>query len=154
MRCFYLISGLKTNIGKCNLYGVGIDSQDLNALVAILKCRSGNFPFNYLGLKVGANMNRVNNWNSVIEVFKSCLSVWKAQTLSIGGRTTLIKSEIDSLPNYFFSLYKAPAQVLETLEAICRKFFWAERKIKPNLIGLLGTGLGHLKRSGVLALAI
>ncbi|MFS7918324.1 hypothetical protein Hanom_Chr03g00199661 [Helianthus anomalus] len=67
---------------------------------------------------VGANMNHINNWLPVNEVFQSRLAVWKSRFLSIGGRVTLIKSILESLPLYYFSIYKAPKKVIVDLENI------------------------------------
>ncbi|XP_022020058.1 uncharacterized protein LOC110920132 [Helianthus annuus] len=101
-----------------------------------LSYKQGTFPFKNLGLLVGANMNRVRDWNSVIEIFKNCLSLWKAKMLSYGGRITLITSVVNSLPTYYFSLYKAPIQVLDSLDKIRRVFFWggSEEKAKMNWV--------------------
>ncbi|KAJ0491418.1 putative reverse transcriptase zinc-binding domain-containing protein [Helianthus annuus] len=102
-------------------------------MMEVLGCRRGAFPFVYLGIKVGANMSRVSNWNPVIEVIKNRLVSWKAKTLSMGGRLILIKSVLENLPIYYFSLYKAPKAVIDSIEAIMRRFLWAgpsdDRKI-------------------------
>ena len=87
-------------------------------------CKVGSLLFVYLGIKVGANMNRVRNWDPVVEVFRKRLSKWKAYVLSIGGRVTLIKLVLQSLPNYYFSLYKAPKKVIMILEGMIKKFLW------------------------------
>ena len=36
----------------------------------------------------------------------------------------LIKSVLDSLPTYYFSLFKAPGKVVNNLEALMRRFLW------------------------------
>ncbi|KAJ0519996.1 putative RNA-directed DNA polymerase [Helianthus annuus] len=134
LRCFYLTSGLKVNLAKCSLYGVGVNGQEISSMASTLFCRAGEFPFRYLGLLVGANMNLVKNWEPVLKLFKNRLSIWKAKKLSFGGRITLIKSVLSALPTYFFSLYKAPLQVLNQLERFRRVFFWggSEEKAKLN----------------------
>ncbi|KAJ0500712.1 hypothetical protein HanHA300_Chr11g0392471 [Helianthus annuus] len=76
----------------------------------------GSFPFTYLGFKVGANMNKYTNWAPVIETLENRLSKWKASSLSAGGRVTVIKLALDSLPNYYFSLFRAPMKVIYKLE--------------------------------------
>ncbi|KAJ0605054.1 hypothetical protein HanHA300_Chr02g0058651 [Helianthus annuus] len=70
------------------------------------------------------NMNRVTNWEPVVSTFKRRLSKWKANTLSIAGRLTLIKSGLGSLPTYYFSLFKAPKKVIGDLEGLMRRFLW------------------------------
>ncbi|XP_022019760.1 uncharacterized protein LOC110919816 [Helianthus annuus] len=79
-------------------------------MAAIIGCQAEVFPFRYLGLTVGANMNRVANWKPVYDIVDARLAKRKAVMLSMGGRITLIKSVLESLPTYYFSLYKAPVQ--------------------------------------------
>ncbi|XP_021991958.1 uncharacterized mitochondrial protein AtMg01250-like [Helianthus annuus] len=80
LRIFYLISGLKVNPRKSQLYGVGMNDEEVKNMALIFNCRVGKFPFVYLGLKVGANMNRLANWKEVIDMFNKRLSNWKAKT--------------------------------------------------------------------------
>ncbi|XP_022023938.1 uncharacterized mitochondrial protein AtMg01250-like [Helianthus annuus] len=61
LRIFYLISGLKVNPRKSQLFGVCRSETEVIEMASIFKCRAGKFPFIYLGLKVGANMNRIAN---------------------------------------------------------------------------------------------
>ncbi|GJS75472.1 RNA-directed DNA polymerase, eukaryota, reverse transcriptase zinc-binding domain protein [Tanacetum coccineum] len=77
----------------------------------------------YLGSKVGGSMSRVHAWNEVIDRVKNRLSKWKMKTLSIGGRLTLLKSVLGSIPIFHMSIYRAPLSVLSTLESIRSKFF-------------------------------
>ncbi|KAI3784929.1 hypothetical protein L1987_44037 [Smallanthus sonchifolius] len=151
LRCFNLASGLKVNLAKCQLFSVGADSRGMEQIAGILHCSIGSFPFTYLGLKVGANMNLAKHWKPVIDTFRRRLSNWKAKTLSFGGRITLIKSVMNSLPTYFFSLYKAPEQVIRELDRLRRLFLWGgsedqakvccvawEKVIAPEKFGGLG----------------
>nr|GFB43385.1 RNA-directed DNA polymerase, eukaryota, reverse transcriptase zinc-binding domain protein [Tanacetum cinerariifolium] len=51
------------------------------------------------------------------------LSKWKANTLSTGGRLTLLKSVLGSVLLYSMSIYKVPKGVLHELEMIRNNFF-------------------------------
>ncbi|KAJ0911011.1 putative RNA-directed DNA polymerase [Helianthus annuus] len=133
MRCFFLISGLKINLHKSCLYGIGTTPAENNYMSTLLGCNHGSLPFVYLGLKVGGNMNRYHNWLPVIETFQNRLSLWKATTLSIGGRLTLIKSVIDSLPLYYFALYQAPGNVIDKLEKLRRRFLWGGTDVRSKM---------------------
>ena len=84
----------------------------------------GTFPFQYLGVPVGANMNLIKNWKSVLDRFSAKLSSWKSKYLSFGGRLTLVKAVLGNLPTYYLSLFKAPSGVLEEMEKIRRRFLW------------------------------
>lgn len=62
LRCFYLVSGLNVNLYKIKVFGVGVDSTDVDGLASNLNCEPASFPFTYLGLLVGANMRRAKKW--------------------------------------------------------------------------------------------
>ncbi|KAJ0548291.1 putative RNA-directed DNA polymerase [Helianthus annuus] len=124
LRCFFLCSGLKINIEKSNLYGIGVEQEDINNMASEVGCKPDVLPFKYLGLKVGANMNRISNWQPVYDIFRSRLDKWKSNLLSIGGRVVIIRSVMESLPCYYFSLYKAPKKVIQDLESMIKKFLW------------------------------
>lgn len=89
LRCFELSSGLKINMAKSKLFGLGVSSSELELVARSFNCKIDTFPFNYLGLPVGASMERVAQWKPIIERFQSKLSRWKASTLSFGGKTDL-----------------------------------------------------------------
>ena len=59
-----------------------------------------------------------------MERFVKKLFGWRANYLSKGGRLTLIRSVLSSIPTYFLSLFSIPASVAAKLEAIQRKFLW------------------------------
>ncbi|GJZ00485.1 putative RNA-directed DNA polymerase, eukaryota, reverse transcriptase zinc-binding domain protein [Tanacetum coccineum] len=124
LHSFYLASGLKLNISKSNLYGVGVPEDDLQDMTQVTGCQAGSFPFTYLGLPIGKNMRRKSSWITIVDRFKAKLSTWKENLLSIGGRYTLIKSVLGSLKIYYFSLFKAPKVVIHNLERLRSRFFW------------------------------
>nr|GEW26345.1 RNA-directed DNA polymerase, eukaryota, reverse transcriptase zinc-binding domain protein [Tanacetum cinerariifolium] len=88
---FELASGLKVNISKSRIMGVGVF---------------------------------ISEGDMAINRFRERLSFWKANSLSIGGRLTLVKSVLGILPIYYLSLFKALSVVIDALETIRRRFFW------------------------------
>ncbi|GKB13348.1 hypothetical protein Tco_0847271 [Tanacetum coccineum] len=90
-------------------------------------------PFTYLGSKVGSLMTRSMSWNEVVERMVTRLSRWKLKTLSIGGRLTLLKSVLGSIPLYHMAMYKVPKKVLHVMERIRARFFiGAESTVKKH----------------------
>ncbi|GKA69850.1 hypothetical protein Tco_0775914 [Tanacetum coccineum] len=73
--------------------------------------------------KVGGSMSRTHAWEEVIDKVRSRLSRWKMKTLSIGGRLTLLKSVLGSMPIFHMSIFKAPLSVIRQLESIRSHFF-------------------------------
>lgn len=112
LKCFHLAFGLKVNFHKSSLFGLGTTGAEEELATNILHCRKGTLPFHHLGIPVGDNPNRLNCWNPVIEKFKRKLSVWRAKVLSFGGRLTLVKSVLGSLPIYYMSIFKIPKLII------------------------------------------
>ncbi|GJS32593.1 RNA-directed DNA polymerase, eukaryota, reverse transcriptase zinc-binding domain protein [Tanacetum coccineum] len=122
--CFYLASGLQISVMKSKLYGIGATETELNHFDGLAGCKGEKLPFLYLGLPIGANMSRVSTWQPVIDKFSKRLSKWRANCLSIGGRSILISAVLGSLPTYYLSLFRMPRTVCNKLEAMRSKFFW------------------------------
>ncbi|GJX37653.1 putative RNA-directed DNA polymerase, eukaryota, reverse transcriptase zinc-binding domain protein [Tanacetum coccineum] len=124
LQVFYFASGLKINIHKSNVYGVGVSDNEVHSMANNIGCSSGSFPFIYLGLPIGANMNLMVSWKVLLDRFDARLSKWKANLLSIGGHLTLIKLVLGSLRIYYLSIFKVPESVLKLLEKKIASFFW------------------------------
>ncbi|GKB71672.1 putative RNA-directed DNA polymerase, eukaryota, reverse transcriptase zinc-binding domain protein [Tanacetum coccineum] len=95
LRCFYLISGLKINVHKSKVLGVGVSDIEVSNMAKIIGCGVANFPLKYL-------------------------EFW---LLSVGGRLTLIKAVLSNLPTYYMSIYMMPSHVQKNLESIRNNFF-------------------------------
>ena len=112
LKCFEEVSGLRFNYHKSKLYWVGVEEWEISEMARWMRCGVGEFPFTYLGLPIGVNMRRVGAWNLVIEKFKKRLAEWKAKSMSFGGRLTLVKLVLGSLPFYYFSMFRVPVSVI------------------------------------------
>ncbi|GJW16895.1 RNA-directed DNA polymerase, eukaryota [Tanacetum coccineum] len=133
LKCFFLTSGLKINIYKSQVLGVGIPRSLVVQAAASIGCAVMQSQFRYLGVIVGECMSRHKAWTDTVLKLRSRLSNWKVKTLSIGGRLTLLKSVLVSSPLYNMSIYKVPRGVLKSMEAIRSKFFngadYSDKKI-------------------------
>nr|GEU84055.1 putative RNA-directed DNA polymerase, eukaryota, reverse transcriptase zinc-binding domain protein [Tanacetum cinerariifolium] len=121
--CFHTASGLRINMCKSKIMGVHVDDDTVIRAAGKLGCMILNAPFSYLGSIVGGNMSRIQMWKDIADRIKLRLSKWKIQTLSIGGRLTLVKSVLGSMPLYYFSIYRVSKAVLHELESIRSYFF-------------------------------
>nr|GEX09899.1 probable methyltransferase At1g27930 [Tanacetum cinerariifolium] len=127
---FFLASGLKINVSKSNVFGIGVSLHDIKDM----PCDSGSVHFSYLGLPIGANMHLITNWQHLIYRFRAKLLSWKANTLSIGGRLTLIKLFLGSLRIYYMSIFKCLKSVLNSLEAMRASFLWGGSGEKKKMV--------------------
>nr|GFA05607.1 RNA-directed DNA polymerase, eukaryota [Tanacetum cinerariifolium] len=102
----FLASGLKINIQKSQVLGVGIPSSIVMQAASSIGCGVLHMQFRYLGVMVGECMSRHNAWASTVDKLRPHLSKWKVKTLSIGGRLTLLKAVLGTLPLYNMSIFK------------------------------------------------
>ena len=64
-------------------------------------------------------------WNPILEKMERRLAGGKRLYLSKGGKVTLIKSTLSSLPTYFLSIHPIPGKVANRMEKLQRDFLWS-----------------------------
>ena len=84
LNCFEAITGLKVNQGKIEVVPVGY-VENVKALAAILCCKVGSLPMNYLGMPLGASFKAKSMWNSILEKMERRLAEWRTLYLSKEG---------------------------------------------------------------------
>ena len=98
--------------------------EEVDVLAVELGCRVGSLPSSFLGLPLGAPNKAISMWDGVEERVRRRLALWKRQYISKGGKITLIKSTMASMPIYQMSLFRMPKVVARRLEKIQRDFLW------------------------------
>ena len=101
---FEACSGLKINLEKSELIPMG-RVQVIEDLALELGCKVGGLPSCHLGLPLGGPFKSVAVWDGVEECFQNRLTMWMRQYMAKGGRLTLIRSTLSSMPIYFMSLF-------------------------------------------------
>lgn len=107
LTCFEMTFGLKINLAKSVMVGMGCSDELVQPLASIFKCKVGKLPLAYQGLPLGANMRSKAVWNPMIENLERKLSACKSNSLSFGRRISLIKATLSNLPVYCMSLFNA-----------------------------------------------
>ena len=128
-------SGLKINMAKSTLLGMGVDDQVTTSRAERVGCGVGLWPISYLGMPLGGNPCSRTFWEPVIGKVAKRLDGWKKAFLSKGGRLTLIEAVLSAIPTYFLSLFKMPSKVINEIEKRMRNFLWK---------GVDGDGGDHL----------
>ncbi|GKD58722.1 hypothetical protein Tco_1296231 [Tanacetum coccineum] len=121
-----LRTGFKTRVLEevvLTFLGVGIPDVSVTEAANSIGCSIMKAPFKYLGILVGDNMSFIKAWDEIVAKMKKMLSRWKLNTLSVGGRLTLLKSVIGSTPIYNMSILKVPKFVLNYMESLRQNFF-------------------------------
>uniref|UniRef100_A0A2N9HNB3 Reverse transcriptase domain-containing protein n=1 Tax=Fagus sylvatica TaxID=28930 RepID=A0A2N9HNB3_FAGSY len=148
LSCFEAITGLRVNLAKSEMVPVG-EVDSMQPLADLLCCRIGVLPMLYLGMPLGAQYKALSVWNSVLEKIERRLASWQTLYLSKGGRLTLLKSTLASLPTYFLSLFTIPVSVAQRIEKIQRPFFGEGCRLQNHHFGLIGNN--KILRIGVVA---
>ena len=117
LTCFQAFTGLKVNAGKSEIVLVG-EVGNIDALATILRCRVGSLPLKYLHMLLGTPYKTAYVWNPILERMEKKLSGWKRLYLAKGGRLTLVKSTLSSLPTYYLSLFVILVAMVDRLERI------------------------------------
>ena len=117
LTCFQAFTCLKVNAGKSEIVLVG-EVGNIDALATILRCRVGSLPLKYLGMLLGTPYKTASVWNPILERMEKKLLGWKRLYLSKGGRLTLVKSTLSSLPTYYLSLFVILVAMVDRLERI------------------------------------
>ncbi|GJV80887.1 putative RNA-directed DNA polymerase [Tanacetum coccineum] len=66
LKCFEVASGLKVNIAKSRVIGLGVPGNEVEDMAAAIGCIHDSLPFSYLGLPVGKRLNICSGWNDVV----------------------------------------------------------------------------------------
>ncbi|RVW27451.1 Transposon TX1 uncharacterized 149 kDa protein [Vitis vinifera] len=132
---FEAASGLKINLEKSMVIPVGEVEGALD-MAAEIGCKVGQLPTVYLGLPLGAPNRASSVWDGVEEKMRRKLALWKRQFLSKGGRITLIKSTLASIPLFARAKEELWKKVLEAKYGK-EEFGWSTRKAN----GVFGVGV-------------
>lgn len=124
LQCFQLLSGLKINFSKSQVFCFGNNSAASLYSPRILGCMLGSIPFKYLGATIGSSPRSLSFWNPLVQKIRAKIESFNAQNISVAGRLVLLKAAIDSVPAYWFSLYRLPASIIKLIERIRCSFFW------------------------------
>ena len=102
-------------MGKSEIFPIE-GSEKVEVLAAEMGCKVSSHPSTYLDLTLSAPHKSVGVWDPIEERFRRRLAIWKREYISKGGRVTLIRSTLSSLPIYFMSLFWIPSMVCKRME--------------------------------------
>ena len=123
LSAFELLSGLKINFHKSDLYCFGEAQNEAHLYAELFGCGLGQFPINYLGIPIHYRRLTIAEWKLAEERIQKRLNSWKGILLSLGGRLVLINSVLTNMVLYMISFFQLPkgAYIDGTTSS---RFFW------------------------------
>ena len=134
--CFEAMSGMKVNYNKSEVFGFAMDPKWQEEVAKIFGCRVGQLPIIYLGLPVSDIKISKAQLSYVADKANRRLATWKCDSLSSGGKATLINSCLSSLPMYTMGVYQLYEGNYQALDNIRSRFFWqgSNKKRKYHMV--------------------
>ncbi|RVW59254.1 LINE-1 reverse transcriptase-like [Vitis vinifera] len=102
--------------------GASFQVEDIEMLAVELGCKVGT-SLRFIWGCLWEPSIRTAMWDGVEARMRRRLALWKRQYLSKGGRITLIKSTLASMPIYQLSLFRMPKLVVKSLKSFKGTFF-------------------------------
>eukprot|EP00253_Pinus_taeda_P026720 PITA_26720 len=121
---FSAASGTQVNCSKSQIFFFHTPPVVKSAVSRILGFRTASLPSTYLGAPLTASALKQPAWRILLEKLESKLSLWTLRSLNLASRVVLIKSVLQAMPLYLFSILAAPKWVLKRLRNLQRDFLW------------------------------
>eukprot|EP00253_Pinus_taeda_P021219 PITA_21219 len=117
-------SGTSINQSKSQIFFFHTPSVIQSAILRILRFSSTKLPSTYLGAPLIASNLKHSAWKSLLDKLEAKLSSWTHRSLNMASRLVLIKSILQAMPLYLFSILAAPKWALKELKVIQRAILW------------------------------
>lgn len=108
---------------KRKIIGLNLFDVEIESCAQVLGCEK-EWPLKNLGLPLGGNPKSSHFWAPLVEKMEKRLCSWKKNYISLGGRSSLIKSTLSNLSTYYLSIFKASVRVVKEIEKMRRNFLW------------------------------
>ncbi|XP_074315426.1 uncharacterized protein LOC141651622 [Silene latifolia] len=122
---FSATSGLRVNAAKSEVVFNGVPYEVRMDVVQVSGFQQGVLPFKYLGVPIQPGRLSKADCHILLDKVVHKIRGIGARKLSYAGRLVLINSVLNTLHNYWASIFLIPKGVINRIEAICRNFFWS-----------------------------
>ncbi|XP_055823323.1 uncharacterized protein LOC129891877 [Solanum dulcamara] len=125
------ISGQLINKDKSQILiptNTPVDIMDRVVTITGYKCTHGLMT--YLGCPLYIGRQRVIYFTGIVSKVIAKIQGWQTKMLSYGGRATLIKSVLQSLPIHLLSVITPTRTTLKQIKCLIADFFWGWDKEK------------------------
>lgn len=130
--------GQKINLGKLRICFLANSSptSESKMRVCVGDRRGASSIGKYLGFPMEMRPSNLRSFNFVAGRIKEKLGGWKASSLSMAGRITLINSVISTIPVHIMQCTLLPKGTCDAIDRLYRSFLWGSNgeKCKIHLV--------------------
>ncbi|XP_038980099.1 uncharacterized protein LOC120110150 [Phoenix dactylifera] len=118
-------SGQRVNFSKSTIsFSPSTESGVRQEIRGILQIPEQEGMLTYLGVPITGRRLRVAECSGLVQRVQSRLEGWRASSLSMMGRVTLVRAVLGSLPVYLMANTVVPKTILLRIERLLRDFLW------------------------------
>ncbi|KAJ6677481.1 RETROTRANSPOSON UNCLASSIFIED-LIKE PROTEIN, partial [Salix purpurea] len=121
-------SGQKVNSSKSGfILSAKASLSRANVVGGALGFSRIRLPTKYLGMPLYKGPKKSFLWDDLISKIAARMEGWEAKVLSPGGRITILKSILTSMPLYLLHVIVPPKTVMCRIERLFNKFLWSSK---------------------------
>ncbi|WMV45636.1 hypothetical protein MTR67_039021 [Solanum verrucosum] len=106
-------------------------SQDIiNNIQEVTGFSQKDSPITYLGCPLYIGTQRIIYYSKLVEKVSKMICGWQARLLNFGGKITLIKHALQSIPIHTMVAVSPPSTTIKYIESIIADFFWGREQDK------------------------
>eukprot|EP00253_Pinus_taeda_P007171 PITA_07171 len=123
-------SGASINHSKSHIFFFHTPATTQVAIAHILGFSIASLPSTYLGAPLIASALKHSSWKVLLEKLETRLTSWTHRSLYMASRLVLIKSVLQAMSLYLFSILAAPKWVLKEIKLLQRSFLWGSNGLR------------------------
>ena len=133
-KVFSCFSGLKPNINKCEIAGLGVLKGVQEAVCGLQNIDLTNDTIKILGVHFSYNKNvqKEKNYLTTVKKIQKALNVWTTRALTLEGKVLIFKTLGISKIVYLSLITTVPNSILDEIQKIQKAFLWFSSKPKIN----------------------
>ncbi|MCI15307.1 RNA-directed DNA polymerase (Reverse transcriptase), partial [Trifolium medium] len=148
---FASCSGLKVNVAKFKVFFSSSTKRGkMNSIVTSTGINQTHSLGKYLGFPMMHGRLQRKDFEFLEEKISHRLASWQHNLLNKASRMTLVKSVLNSIPNYYMQVAWLPQSTCDSIDRMARNFLWKgnsntgihlvgwEKITKPKKLGGLG----------------
>ncbi|GJR43474.1 RNA-directed DNA polymerase, eukaryota, reverse transcriptase zinc-binding domain protein [Tanacetum coccineum] len=121
---FSTCSGLLPNNSKSTVFFGSLNEEEKSDILNEIPFIAGKLPVRYLGVTLIAKRLSVKDCRCLLDKIKCKIGNWKNKCLSYAGRLQLIAAVLESIHEYWASVFLLPITIIKEINKLLKWFLW------------------------------